>query len=82
MCLLLLNLKKYVIKSISITHPLNSECKITNNPLSIIHKNLTGSTITGRFLKLVFLALNSINNNKAILKLGRQSKYKGFPTVP
>ena len=51
MHLLLLNITKIIIKSISITHPLDFDCIITNNPACIICLHLIGLTITGRFLK-------------------------------
>ena len=49
--LLLFNLTKIIIKLISITHPLDFYCRITNNPPCIVNEHLIGLTITGRFLK-------------------------------
>ena len=40
-----------IIKSILITHPLNFDCRITNNPPCIVYEHLIGITITGRFSK-------------------------------
>ena len=51
MYLLLLNIIKIIIKSISITHPLDFDCRITNNPPCIIYDHLIGLTITGHILK-------------------------------
>ena len=40
---------KIIIKSISITHPLDSHCRRINNPLCVICEQLIGLTIKGGF---------------------------------
>ena len=62
---LLFNLAKIIIKSISITHPLNLDFRITNNPRCIVYEHSIGLKITGHFLKRDLLALNRLNNNRA-----------------
>ena len=55
-----------VRKSILITHPHNIYCRITNNPLCIFYDHIILLTITGRFSKWGLLALNRVNNNRAL----------------
>ena len=59
----------YIIKPISITHPLNFHCRITNNPWCIVYLQLIGLKITERSLEWVFLALKKANNNRALFEV-------------
>ena len=79
MCLLLFNLTKIIIKSISITHPLNFPCRLTNNLPCIIYEHLIWLTITGHFLKWGFLAINMVNNNRVILEVRPPIKIQSTP---
>ena len=65
----LFNITINIIKSISITHPSNFYCIITNNPQCIV-LHLKWSAITGRFSKWVFLAFNRVNNIREIFEMG------------
>ena len=52
-----------IVESISITHPCNLECRLSNNPLCIVYEHLIQLPITGLFPKWGLLALNRVNNN-------------------
>ena len=66
---LLFNIKIFIIKPTSITHPCDFDCRITNNTPCIICEHLIRLPITGRFSKLGLIALNRVNNNRDIFKV-------------
>ena len=68
-----------VIKKISITHPLNIDCRITNNPLCIVYEYLIWSPITGRFSKWGLLVFNKVNNNRALFGVSLPIKIYSTP---
>ena len=69
MYLSLFNFTKVVIKSITITQTRDIYFRITNNTTCIFYKQLIQLPITGRFSKRGLLALNRLNNNRAIFKV-------------
>ena len=73
------NPKKIIIKSISITHSLDFDCIITDNSLCIVYEHLIGLKITGRFLWWGFLALNRVNNNRAVFEVRSPIKIWSTP---
>ena len=66
----LFHLIKRIMKSISITHPHNFDCwmKITNNP-PWIALHLTWGDIIGNFSMCCLLALNRVNNTRALFEM-------------
>ena len=68
-----------MIISISIYHSLYFDCRITNNSMCIVCLYILGLTITGCFLKLVMLALNRFNNNRALFQVRSPIKIHSTP---
>ena len=79
MYLLLLNLAKSVIQSVLITNPRDTDCSITNNHQCIVYKHLMRISITGSFLKWGLIALNRVNNNRALFKVRPRIKIQSMP---
>ena len=65
----IIQFQKIVIKSISITRPINFGCRIINNPPCIYYNNLIHLPITGWFLKLCFFAPNRLINKRALFEV-------------
>ena len=63
------NLTKVIIKSISITHPLNVEGRITISPPCFVYVDSILLTLTGRYSKRGLLVLNRVNNNREIFEV-------------
>ena len=63
----------------SITRPRNIDSRITNNPSCIVYKHLIGLPITEPFSELFLLALNRVNNNRAIFELRLPIKIQSMP---
>ena len=66
-------------KSISITHPTYFYFIITNNDPFILNEHLIWLPITERFLKLGLIALNMVNNNRALFIVISLIKKKSTP---
>ena len=81
MFLLLFNITNIVIKSISISHPLNLDCRITNNPPCVVYVHLIGLRITGHFLKLGLFVINKVTNNEAIFEVRLPIKIQSTPRL-
>ena len=69
------------LKSISITHPINFDLRITNIPMCIVYEHLIWLPITRRFLMWGLLALNRLNNNRCILKFRSSIKIQSTPRL-
>ena len=79
MYLLLFNITKMILKSLSITHLHNFDCRITNNPPYNIYLHLIGLTISDGFLKGCLHALIRINNNRVNFRIMSPNKIQGMP---
>ena len=81
MYLLLFNITKTIIKSISITHPLYFDFEVTNNPPCVFCLHIIVLTIRGQFLKKVMIALNRVENNRAIFEVRSPIKINKTPSL-